>query len=205
MFLQQPQRLVDERLNADEQAEQHARFAVAHHEHAGQRRQHRRQRQPPDEEQRVHAAGQQHGEKADDGDHEDGGEVADLREDSAAGGRARVRARAVRVVDDERHARRPREQAERVDEHQREDEHDVVPEARLMADRLEGRVVGRRLHEVARQHEHASHDQRHERAGLERREEARQVIGVRDEKAHCDDADDEQQRFLQPASPFDEP
>ena len=72
-----------------------------------------------------------------------------------------------------------------------------------MPDGLERRIVGRRLHEVARQHEHGGHDKRHERAGFERGEEACQVVGVRDEKAHCDDADDKQQRFLQPATPFE--
>ena len=67
-----------------------------------------------------------------------------------------------------------------------------------MADGLERCVVGRRLHEMAREHEYARHDNRHERAGLEGIEKARQVVCVRDEEAHRHNANDEQQRLLQP-------
>ena len=187
-LLEHAHNAVEQLLQPQEKAVEQSRLQMPDEEQAGKRDERDRQAECAGDEEEVHLTGHQHGNEPDGRDHEDGGEVADLGEDSTARGLAGIAAFPVGVVDDEGHARGPREQAEGVDEHQREDEHHVVPKARGMAHSIEGRIVGGSLHEVARQHEDHGQHQRNEGASLQRIDKCCQVVGVANEKAHGHDA-----------------
>ncbi len=96
------------------------------------------------------------------------------------------------VIDDEGNTGRAAEEAERVDEHQGEDEHHVMPEAGGMTDSIKGGIVGGGLDEMASQHKQDGYHHGHERSGHHGIEEVCQVINVGDDEAHGDYAQEEQ-------------
>lgn len=85
--------------------------------------------------------GDEHRGETDDRNDEDRCEIPDLGEDRATRGRTYIKAFAVGIVDDECNTGRTREQAEGIDEYEREDEHDIVPKSGLLANSTEGFVV----------------------------------------------------------------
>ena len=133
--------LVDCVLDHAEHLHEPTRLVEAEQEEAHQHEQGSSKKEPAYQEDRVHRACDEHRGETDDRDDEDRREIPDLRKDRATRGRTYIKTFAVGIVDDECNTGCAREQAERVDEHEREDEHDIVPKSGLLTNGTEGFIV----------------------------------------------------------------